>query len=103
MATTPPHCTPHYGSGKTPLAQICATQRRQTTRVSLMVARALRSGYDDRRMMAPMDWSKCPAVESIPGKVSGAWVFRGTRVPVSAIFENLKTSTLEEVRQDENP
>ena len=40
--------------------------------------------------MAVLDWSKCPAVESIPGKVSGAWVFRGTRVPVSALFENLE-------------
>lgn len=50
--------------------------------------------------MAPLDWSQCPAVESIPGKVSGAWVFRGTRVPVSAIFENLKTSTLDEVLEN---
>ena len=37
-----------------------------------------------------LDWSQCPAVESIPGKVSGAWVFRGTRIPVQAIFENLE-------------
>ena len=37
-----------------------------------------------------LDWSKCPAVESIPGKVSGAWVFRGTRLPVATIFENLE-------------
>ena len=29
--------------------------------------------------MAALDWSQCPAVESIPGKVSGAWVFKGTR------------------------
>jgi uncharacterized protein (DUF433 family) len=36
-------------------------------------------------------------VESIPGEVSGAWIFRGTRVPVSAIFDNLKTSPVEEV------
>jgi len=36
-----------------------------------------------------LDWSKCPAVESVPGKVSGAWVFRGTRIPVAAVFENL--------------
>jgi uncharacterized protein (DUF433 family) len=36
-----------------------------------------------------LDWSRCPAVESIPGKVSGAWVLRGTRMPVSVIFENL--------------
>jgi uncharacterized protein (DUF433 family) len=47
--------------------------------------------------MATLDWSQCSAVESIPGKVSGAWVFRGTRVPVAAIFENLKTSPIEEV------
>ena len=37
----------------------------------------------------PLDWSQCPAVESIPGKVSGAWVFRGTRMPVSIVLENL--------------
>ena len=35
------------------------------------------------------DWSKCPAVESVPGRVSGAWVFTGTRLPVAALFENL--------------
>jgi uncharacterized protein (DUF433 family) len=37
-----------------------------------------------------LDWSECAAVESVPGKVSGAWVFRGTRVPVAAVFENLE-------------
>jgi uncharacterized protein (DUF433 family) len=40
--------------------------------------------------MAALDWSQCPAVESIPGKVSGAWVFRGTRMPVTTVFENLE-------------
>jgi uncharacterized protein (DUF433 family) len=40
--------------------------------------------------MATPDWSQCPAVESIPGKVSGAWVLKGTRMPVSAIFNNLE-------------
>jgi uncharacterized protein (DUF433 family) len=40
--------------------------------------------------MPALDWSQCPAVESIPGKVSGAWVLRGTRMPVSVIFENLE-------------
>ena len=40
--------------------------------------------------MAALDWSKCLAVESVPGKVSGAWVFKGTRVPVKALFENLE-------------
>jgi uncharacterized protein (DUF433 family) len=40
--------------------------------------------------MAALDWSQCPAVESIPGKVSGAWVLRGTRMPASVIFENME-------------
>jgi uncharacterized protein (DUF433 family) len=40
--------------------------------------------------MPALDWSQCPAVESIPGKVSGAWVFRGTRMPVATVFENLE-------------
>ena len=38
-----------------------------------------------------LDWADCPAVERVPGKVSGAWVFKGTRVPVIALFENLET------------
>jgi uncharacterized protein (DUF433 family) len=37
-----------------------------------------------------LDWSECPAVERVPGKVSGAWIFKGTRVPVKALFENLE-------------
>jgi len=36
------------------------------------------------------DWRTCRAVERTPGKVSGAWVFRGTRVPLRALFENLR-------------
>jgi len=43
-----------------------------------------------RWAMIALDWSQCPAVESVPGKVSGAWVFRGTRMPVAAVFENLE-------------
>ena len=39
---------------------------------------------------ATLDWSQCPAVECIPGKVSGAWVFKGTRTLVSIVFENLQ-------------
>ncbi|MFN7944238.1 MAG: DUF433 domain-containing protein [Blastocatellia bacterium] len=38
-----------------------------------------------------IDWSACSAVERDPAKVSGAWVFRGTRIPVIALFENLET------------
>jgi uncharacterized protein (DUF433 family) len=40
--------------------------------------------------MAALDWSQCPAVESVPGKRSGAWVFRDTRTPVSVVFDNLE-------------
>src|SRR5438477_12011108 len=40
--------------------------------------------------MALLDWSQCPAVESTPDKVSGAWVLRHTRMPVATIFENLE-------------
>jgi len=37
-----------------------------------------------------LDWSQCTVVERVPGKVSGAWLFKGTRVPVRALFENLE-------------
>ena len=37
-----------------------------------------------------LDWSQCPATERVPGKVSGTWLFKGTRVPVRALFENLE-------------
>ena len=48
--------------------------------------------------MTTLDWSQCPAVESIPGKVSGAWVLRGTRTPVKVLFENLEAGmSIEEV------
>ena len=48
--------------------------------------------------MAGLDWSQCPAVESIPGKRSGEWVFRDTRTPVSTVFGNLKAgATIDEI------
>ena len=40
--------------------------------------------------MAVLDWSQCPAVEKVAGKVSGAWVLQGTRMPAATIFENLQ-------------
>lgn len=44
-----------------------------------------------------LDWSTCPDVERVPGKVSGAWLFKGTRVPVQALFENLESgATIDE-------
>ena len=41
-------------------------------------------------MLPMIDWSTCTAVERDPARVSGAWVFRGSRVPVAALFENLE-------------
>lgn len=50
--------------------------------------------------MPSLDWSQCPVVESIAGKVSGAWVFKGTRTPVAVVFENLEDGmTIDEVVQ----
>jgi len=40
-----------------------------------------------------LDWSQCPAVESVPDRRSGAWVFRDTRMPVATVFENLELGT----------
>jgi len=41
-----------------------------------------------------IDWSSCRVVERDPQRVSGAWVFRGTRVPIAALFENLEDGVL---------
>jgi uncharacterized protein (DUF433 family) len=60
-------------------------------------------GYDERKEgknMKTLDWSQCPAVESIPGKRSGAWVFKGTRTPVSTVFENLQDMTVDELVEE---
>jgi uncharacterized protein (DUF433 family) len=52
----------------------------------------------EEKNMATLDWSRCPAVESVPGRLSGAWVFRDTRMPVSAVFENLEAgATIDEI------
>lgn len=50
--------------------------------------------------MAALDWSQCPAVESVPGKLSGAWVFKNTRTPVSTVFENLQDMSVEELTEE---
>jgi len=50
--------------------------------------------------MACFDWSQCPAVESVPGKVSGAWVFKGTRMPVQTVFANLEAgASIQEIME----
>ena len=51
-------------------------------------------------MASSLDWSRCPAVESIPGKLSGAWVFKETRMPISIVFENLEAgATIDEIAE----
>jgi uncharacterized protein (DUF433 family) len=49
--------------------------------------------------MATLDWSRCAAVERHPDKVSGAWVFRNTRLPVATVIENLEDLSVEEVME----
>ncbi len=44
-----------------------------------------------------MDWTDCPDVERIPGKVSGAWLVKGTRIPVQAVLDNAEDFTPEEI------
>jgi uncharacterized protein (DUF433 family) len=49
-------------------------------------------------LISALDWSQCPAVESVPGRVSGAWTFRNSRTPVQLIFENLEDGmTIDEI------
>jgi uncharacterized protein (DUF433 family) len=48
--------------------------------------------------MAILDWSQCPAVESVADRRSGAWVFRDSRMPVSTVFESLELgSSMDEI------
>jgi uncharacterized protein (DUF433 family) len=86
---------PHLGSGA---AALCSPWARQVTAPPNCGKKLL--GKEDRDMAA-LDWSQCPAVESIPGKVSGAWVFKDTRMPVATVFENLEAGlTVEEVMEE---
>jgi uncharacterized protein (DUF433 family) len=52
--------------------------------------RHMRAAPADATVAVMIDWSSCSAVERDPNRVSGAWLFRGTRVPVAALFENLE-------------
>ncbi len=52
------------------------------------------------RTWQPSIGPQCPAVESIPGKRSGAWVFKGTRMPVATVFENLQDMSVDELVEE---
>ena len=52
---------------------------------------------DDTVSRPILDWTRCFAVESVPGKMGGAWVFKGTRLPVATVIENLEDLSIEEV------
>lgn len=69
-------------------------QHRRSNAVGLAPAQRRGPARPDRSYDQPiLDWSQCHAVERSPAKVSGAWVFNGTRVPVKALFENLEDGT----------
>jgi len=58
------------------------------------------AAYVSQTAAQVIDWSQCPAVESVPGKRSGAWVFKGTRTPVSVVFENLSDMSVDELVEE---
>jgi uncharacterized protein (DUF433 family) len=47
-----------------------------------------------------IDWSRCAVLESKPDTQGGAWVFRGTRVPVTAILRNLSEMSVAELAEE---
>lgn len=49
--------------------------------------------------MPALDWSQCSAVESVPGRLGGDWVFRGTRLPVATVIENLEDLGVDEAAE----
>jgi len=71
-------------------AALAAPSRRSETHARIVVSEACRRAHTCPKTYRTIDWSQCPVVESGPGKVNGAWVLKGTRMPVSAIFENLE-------------
>ncbi len=64
------------------------------TESSACVFVGLQGSSSRDKILTMIDWSTCAAVERDPERVSGAWVFRGTRVPVAALFENLEDGAL---------
>ena len=71
-------------------AVLLAKAAAQGLSLNAWLGRLAEVGTDGEFSIAALDWSQCTAVESIPGKLGGAWVFRDTRMPVSAVFENLE-------------
>jgi uncharacterized protein (DUF433 family) len=56
----------------------------------LLPRKVNQQAYNSEMSSTQISWLTCPEVERTPGKVSGTWVFRGTRIPVRALFENLR-------------
>ena len=71
-------------------AALNAKAAAQGLSLNAWLGRLAEIGAEGQYSIAALDWSQCTAVESVPGKLGGAWVFRDTRMPVSAVFENLE-------------
>jgi uncharacterized protein (DUF433 family) len=63
----------------------------ETSWIGVLAETSLDGGDTAAYLWIMLDWSECPSVERVPGKVGGAWLFKGTRVPVKALFENLES------------
>ncbi|MGC2660088.1 MAG: DUF433 domain-containing protein [Bryobacteraceae bacterium] len=46
-----------------------------------------------------IDWAACPVLESVPGKMGGAWVFKGTRVPYTTVLDNISDLNVNEIAE----
>src|SRR5271154_7287807 len=88
--------------------RVCVVARRQCfgngaqtcLLLDLLLFCSKRIRWKEDNNMAALDWSQCPAVESVPGRLSGAWVFKDTRMPVSTVFENLESgATIDEIME----
>ena len=93
-----------FARGYRGAARWSSSDRAEPWRLIKMVAEAVHKvqtgGLKYPEDMPILDWSRCPAVESVPGRLGGAWVFRGTRMPVSAVFQNLEVgATVDEIAE----
>ena len=77
-------------AGGQAFVKLVKLRRRRAPLTSTLAIIRLNHRSLDATLSAMIDWSTCPAVERDPERVSGAWVFRGTRIPVAALFENLE-------------
>lgn len=80
--------------------QQAAELKAKATAQGLTLEEWLQKMATDPETTGAVNWAQCPAVESVPGKLSGAWVLKDTRMPVSLVFENLELgATIDDIME----